>query len=87
MLLPIAYITFYMMMNQKSLLGDEAPQGWRKLCWNTLMTIAAVAASAAGVSAILKRAGYVGLGLVAAYVALVLLVQVVRPAAPVVRDE
>jgi len=45
MLLPIAYWTFFFMMNSKSLMGDNMPQGSAKLRWNILMIIAASAAT------------------------------------------
>ena len=75
MLLPIAYITFFVMMNRKSLLGDEAPTGWRLGIWNILMAIAALSATAAGISAVIKKGGSTGLIFVAAFLALVLIVQ------------
>ncbi|MEO1497059.1 MAG: hypothetical protein AAFV43_07915 [Planctomycetota bacterium] len=80
MLLPIAYVTFFVMMNHTRLLGDERPRGATRAVWNVLMLAAAVAASAAGVSAVYKKAGFVGLGFVAAYLALVVVVQVSRAA-------
>lgn len=83
MLLPIAYITFSIMMNQKSLLGDEAPQGIARLIWNVLMAVAVIAASAAGVSAVWKKAGNMGLLFVALYIGLVLVVQFARKPKPV----
>ncbi|MDH3583386.1 MAG: divalent metal cation transporter [Phycisphaerae bacterium] len=46
-LLPIAYLTFFLMMNSRSLLGDALPTGLRRLKWNTLMGIA-LAASCVG---------------------------------------
>lgn len=36
-LIPIAYFTFLLMMNSKSLLGDSMPTGSRRVRWNTLM--------------------------------------------------
>ena len=78
MLLPIAYVTFYLMMNQKTLLGDDMPRGTRRLVWNALMAIAALAATGAGISAIIKQAGNAGLGFVVAYLFLVLVVQFTR---------
>ncbi len=83
MLLPIAYITFFVMINQKSLMGEDRPKGLLRLLWNFGMGVAAIAASAAGISAVYKRCeeygyGYAGLGLVAAYVALILIVQFMR---------
>jgi len=70
MLLPIAYVTFWAMMNSRSLLGDEVPKGFRLMIWNVLLGIAAIAAAAAGISAIIKKAGYAGLVFVAAYLVL-----------------
>lgn len=40
-LLPIAYWTFFFMMNSKSLLGANMPTGLARIRWNTLMLIAA----------------------------------------------
>lgn len=75
MLLPIAYVTFFVMMNRRSLLGEEAPRGGKRLLWNVLMAIAVVAATAAGISAVVKKAGTAGIVFVVAYIALVLVVQ------------
>ena len=78
MLLPIAYITFYFMMNSKSLMGEERPQGSSRVIWNILMGFSAIAATGAGVSAIYKKGGDIGLWCAGAFVLLVLVVQVVR---------
>ncbi len=51
MLLPIAYITFFLMMNSHSLMGKEKPTGTKMLVWNVLMAISTVGATgAAGVA-------------------------------------
>ena len=55
MLLPIAYITFLLLMNRKSLMGDAMPRGWSRVIWNVLMSIAAAAATGAGISAVIKK--------------------------------
>ncbi len=39
-LIPIAYFTFFLMMNSKQILGDDRPEGARRIVWNTLMTFA-----------------------------------------------
>ena len=52
MLLPIAYITFMMMMNSKKLLGDNRPEGGRRLVWNLLMGVSVAGAVVAAGSAI-----------------------------------
>jgi Mn2+/Fe2+ NRAMP family transporter len=43
-LLPIAYITFFLMMNSRRLLGDDLPRAGRRWLWNSLMGLACVAA-------------------------------------------
>ena len=52
MLLPIAYVTFFLMMNNKRILGDEKPTGGRMLVWNVLMAVAVIGAIVAAFSAI-----------------------------------
>ena len=52
MLLPIAYITFFLMMNSKRILGDEKPTGISMIFWNALMLIAVVGAMVAAQAAI-----------------------------------
>jgi hypothetical protein len=59
-------------------MGREMPSGWRRVSVNGLMLIAVVAASAAGVSAIWKKAGPIGITLAAAFIGLVLAVQLTR---------
>ena len=55
MLLPIAYFTFFMMMNSRSLLSDEKPQGWKMGLWNLLMAISVLGALAAACTAIYDK--------------------------------
>ncbi|TWU24568.1 hypothetical protein Pla144_34520 [Bythopirellula polymerisocia] len=59
-------------------MGSERPQGVKRVVWNMLMGFAALAATAAGLSAIMKKGGYPGLGFAAAYISLVLVVQLLR---------
>jgi hypothetical protein len=78
MLLPIAYVSFFILMNQRALMGREMLRGWRRAVVNLLMLIAAIAATAAGISAIVKKMGPAGLLLVAAFLGLILYVQCAR---------
>jgi hypothetical protein len=39
-LIPIAYFTFFLLMNSKATLGAEMPIGSRRIQWNTLMLLA-----------------------------------------------
>lgn len=50
-LLPVAYIAFFLMMNSKRIMKDEKPRGGRMAVWNVLMGIAVLGALiAAGTS-------------------------------------
>lgn len=52
MLLPIAYVTFFMMMNSRKILGDDRPTGISGLIWNVLMVASVIGAIVAASSAI-----------------------------------
>ena len=39
-LIPIAYFTFFLMMNSKNVLGDAMPTGGKRIVWNVLMGLA-----------------------------------------------
>lgn len=52
MLLPIAYVTFFMMMNSNSILGSDRPKGTSAVVWNALMLFAVAGAIVAAGSAI-----------------------------------
>ncbi len=69
-LLPIAYFTFFLMMNSKALLGDDMPTGGRRLRWNVAMLLAASVAAFASVWGLSgKRDPFPGLGVETRYVA------------------
>ena len=48
-LIPIAYFTFFLLMNSKKVLGDKRPEGTARLIWNVLMGIATITATAGSV--------------------------------------
>ena len=48
LLLPIAYFAFFLMMNNRSLMGDEKPVGARMWIWNILMLLSLAIVSVAG---------------------------------------
>ena len=52
MLLPIAYVTFFIMMNSRKILGDDRPQGLSAVVWNVLMGISVIGAIVAAASAV-----------------------------------
>ncbi|MED5401335.1 MAG: divalent metal cation transporter [Planctomycetota bacterium] len=84
-LLPIAYLTFFLMMNNRRMLGDHMPQGGRRNLINVAMCVALGAATVGAGWAIWSKAHWYGVGGVAAFLVLVGVVQVVRGGGP--RDE
>ncbi len=79
-LLPFAYFSFYLLMNQKTLLGNDMPRGLKRLWWNTLMAIAAGLAAGASLYSLWSRLGWYGFGLVGLVLLLMAVVHVVRKA-------
>lgn len=77
-LLPFAYVTFFLMMNQKKLLGEQAPTGIRRLGWNLVMGIAAGIATIGSVYMIWTKTEWTGIGIVGGFIALALVVQLLR---------
>lgn len=68
-LLPIAYVTFFLMMNNRALLGDAMPRGLFRLVTNLVMLLAiGVAAIGAGMS-IYANLGWGGMAAVGAFLA------------------
>jgi len=83
-LLPIAYLAFSFLMNQKSLLGENMPRGGKRVAWNVLMVLAVVISGLASAWCLFSRtkkwfgSGWYGIGIVAAFLALVLVVHFAR---------
>ncbi len=78
MLLPIAYLTFFLMMNSRTLLGDNLPTGGRRVAVNLVMGLALLAATIGAGWSIWTKVGQTGVGLVAAFLGLALVVHFVR---------
>ena len=73
-LLPIAYISFFLLFNQKSLIKEHLPSGLARFVWNLLLFVAAGAATFASLFVVHQKAGmwgWIGVGalLIAALVA------------------
>ncbi|MHC4658367.1 MAG: divalent metal cation transporter [Planctomycetota bacterium] len=79
-LLPIAYFTFYLLMNQKSLLGENIPRAGKRVAWNLLMAIAAGLAAFGSIWSLWSKLKWLGISLMVAFVALALLVHILRAA-------
>jgi hypothetical protein len=82
-LLPIAYITFFLLMNNRAVLGDDMPKGVSRLIWNTLMGFACVTMTFCACWVVWSKAGWYGVVGVVALVALALFVQFTRSSAMV----
>ena len=78
-LLPIAYLTFFLMMNNSALMGEHKPRGFSWLLWNACMILAAGLASFGSYWSIktsdTPMVGYICLG---SFLGLALLVQLFR---------
>ena len=48
-MIPIAYFTFFLMMNCKKLLGDSMPTGGRRIWWNSLMATSTIIATSGSI--------------------------------------
>jgi len=70
-LLPIAYVTFFFMMNSRKLMGADLPSGRTRIIWNSLMALAIIAASIGSLYAINSKAGTYGLIGLGAFIILV----------------
>jgi len=58
-LIPIAYYTFFLVMNSRSILGDRRPRGFSRLMWNVLMLVATLAGTFAAVWGLAGKAGLI----------------------------
>ena len=79
-LLPVAYLSFFLLMNQKSLLGKDLPRGLSRVVWNVLMAIAVFLAGFGSIWSIWNKAGWKGLGVVIVFTILVIIAHFVKKA-------
>ena len=70
-LLPIAYFTFFCMINSKELMGDALPKGGKRVALNLAMGLALLAASIGAAWSIWSKAQWIGVGVVGAFILLV----------------
>ncbi len=71
MLLPIAYVTFFLMLNNKAIMGDYMPAGTKRWIWNILLVLVIVLVGSASFYMLWQYAGYWGLGVLGAFLAAV----------------
>jgi len=79
-LIPIAYITFALVMNSRSLLGKHMPTGGRRAAWCVLMILAIVITGFGSFWSVWSKTKWYGLAGVAAFVLLAVIVHFVRKA-------
>jgi Mn2+/Fe2+ NRAMP family transporter len=77
-LLPIAYLAFFLLMNQKAMLGDHMPQGAKRVLWNVLMVIATGAATLVSIWSLWSRLGGWSIAVIVVFVGLILVVHFMR---------
>lgn len=68
MLLPIAYITFFLMLNNKAIMKEHMPTGRRRVIWNTLMALSIVLVGVASIYMLWQYGGLWGLGALVLFV-------------------
>jgi len=87
--IPIAYTTFALLLNQKKLLGDNMPKGLLRLVWNLLMFVGVIAVMIGSTYMAWKKTkglpgiwggGWVGLAGIGLFILLVLIAHFVRRA-------
>ncbi len=78
-LLPIAYATFFFMMNSPKILGDQIPKGGKRIAWNLAMGIATLLATFGSLWSI-KSSPYpvAGFCTLAAFIVLAIIVKLMR---------
>jgi Mn2+/Fe2+ NRAMP family transporter len=77
-LLPIAYFAFFLLMNQKSFLGENMPIGAKRILWNILMALAAGAASFGSIWSLWSKLQWRGIGILVGFIVLCIIVHFIR---------
>lgn len=77
-LLPLAYFSFLLLMNQKQLLGENLPKGGSRIVWNVLMGLSAGLAAFGSLWSIWAKTRWYGITGMALFTLLVLVVHVAR---------
>lgn len=71
-LLPIAYVVFALMMNNKTILGKDMPTGRKRLVWNVLMAGSCTFAAIGSLWSLWSKLGWLGLALFAVFIVVVI---------------
>ena len=78
MFLPIAYVTFFLMMNNKALLGEHMPKGTNRVIWNLLMVLALLFIGSASFYMLWMRGGVVGLMILVIFVTAIIVAEIYK---------
>lgn len=70
-LLPIAYVVFALMMNNKTILGKDMPTGGKRIVWNVLMAGSCIFAGIGSLWSLWSKLGWLGLILFALFIVVV----------------
>ncbi len=84
-LLPIAYVVFALMMNNKTILGKDMPTGKGRIIWNVLMAGSCTFAAIGSLWSLWSKLGWLGLVLFAVFIAVVVVTRkmtILKPAQP-----
>jgi Mn2+/Fe2+ NRAMP family transporter len=77
-LLPIAYFAFFLLMNQKTFMGNNMPTGGKRILWNVLMALASGAAAFGSVWSLWSKLQWKGIGLLVGFIVLCIIVHIFR---------
>ena len=77
-LLPIAYISFFLMINSKKLMGDAMPKGGKRVVLNIAMLVALAAATIGAGGAIWNKVQWTGVIIVGVFVFAALMAHFLR---------
>ncbi len=77
-LLPLAYLSFWLLLNQRKLLKDDMPRGAKWWLWNILLAISFTLSAIGAVWSIYSRVGVNGFWIIAGFLGLVLIAHIYR---------
>ncbi len=73
-LLPVAYLAFMLLLNQKKFMGEDIPRGGVRFVWNILMIIAVALSAALSFWNLWSRLGYWGIAIFVGFILAVVVV-------------
>lgn len=83
-LMPIAYLAFFLLMNQRSLLGNTLPTGGSRVAWNLAMGVCVIVFTSASAFMLVDRGGTNGLVAMAVFLAAIAAGHFLKRKAPTV---